>query len=162
MPMTMKAFTLALTLAAALAATTTITHATSLGLMTVKQPIYMHGSDGDVEIRILDVHVASSLAAPEGFYPAITLPYVPVTDGSWKEPEDVNIASRYGIRVSADGSDGSNTVVTIDASKAKAPEGYPFTVEQVIDCVTTCVKLMTPVRPEDEQKLTLKVIRPKK
>jgi hypothetical protein len=160
MRMTMKAFALALTLAVALAST--ITHATSLGLMTVKQPIYFHDSDGDVEIRILDVHVASSLAAPEAFYAAITLPFVPITDGSWKEPADVNIASRYGIRVSADGNDGANTVVTIDASKAKAPQDYPFTIEQVIDSVTTCVKLMTPIRPEDEQKLTLKVIQPKK
>jgi hypothetical protein len=156
--MTMKA--LALALAVVLAST--ITHSTSLGLMTVKQPIYFHGSDGDVVIRILDVHVASWAAHPEGFYAAITLPYVPVTDGSWKEPTNINVAVQYGIGVRADGNDPDHTVVTIDASNAKVPKDYPFTIEQVIDSVTTCVKLMSPTRPESEHKLTLKVIQPKK
>ncbi len=39
-------------------------------------------------------------------------------------------------------------VVTIDASKAKVPEGYPFTIAQVIDAVETCAKLMYPASPE--------------
>lgn len=146
----------------ALALFSTVAQATSLGLMTVKQPIYFYDSDGDVEIRILDVHVASWKAHPEGWYAAITLPYIPVNDGSWKNPENINVAVQYGISVSADGNDPDGTVVTIDASKAKAPPDHPFTVEQVIDSVTTCIKLMTPTRPESEHKLTLKVIRPKK
>ena len=37
---------------------------------------------------------------------------------------------------------GKDVLVTIDASKAAQPEGYPFSIEQVIDAVATCVKIM--------------------
>ena len=48
-------------------------------------------------------------------------------------------------------------LVTIDASKAAQPEGYPFSVEQVIDAVATCVKIMYPDRPADEGALKISV-----
>lgn len=52
--------------------------------------------------------------------------------------------------------------ITIDASSAKKPEGYPFTIEQVTDAVMTCVKLMTPIVPENERKMIIKVLPAKK
>jgi hypothetical protein len=51
--------------------------------------------------------------------------------------------------------------VVIDATAAKAPDGYPFTVGQVTDAAETCVKLMYPARPEKEGKLLITVIPPK-
>jgi hypothetical protein len=137
--------------------------ATSLGMFTVKMPLYLHGSDGDPLIEIADVPFVSAYAAPEATYAAITEPFTPPTDGSWKDKEDVNIASVYGIKVEAtDAGEGdvSHLVITVDATAAKAPEGYPFTVQQVSDAVVTCVRLMVPFRPADEQKVTVKVLEP--
>ncbi|GEP41287.1 hypothetical protein [Brevifollis gellanilyticus] len=143
----------------------TLASASQLGLMTVKQPLYMHGSDSDPEIEITDVPVASSGSYPESFFAAIHTPFTPPTDGSWKEPENVNMTSLYGIRVSAE-LDSAGDVelwkITVDASKAKQPEGYPFTVAQVLDATVTCVKIMCPYKPEDERKVTIKVVQPKK
>lgn len=154
-----------LLLASAFAALSSPSHseATSLGMFTVKMPLYFHGSDGDPLIEIADVPFVSSYASPEGTYAAITKPFTPPTDGSWKDKENVNIASVYGIKVEAtDAGEGdvSHLVITVDATAAKAPEGYPFTVQQVTDAVVTCVRLMTPIRPEDEQKVTVKVLDP--
>lgn len=139
--------------------------ATSLGMLTVKMPLYLHGSDGDPMIEIADVPFVSAYAAPEATYAAITKPFTPPTDGSWKDKEDVNIASVYGIKVEAteDGEgDVLHLIITVDASEAKVPEGYPFTIQQVTDAVVTCVRLMTPIRPADEQKVTVKVLEPGK
>jgi hypothetical protein len=139
--------------------------ATTLGMLTVKMPLYLHGSDGDPIIQIADVPFVSSYAAPEGTYAAITRPFTPPSDGSWKDKEDVNIASVYGIKVEAtedSESEVPHLIITVNVSAAKVPEGYPFTVQQVTDAVVTCVRLMTPIRPADEQKVTVKVQEPAK
>ncbi len=143
----------------------TLASASQLGLMTVKQPLYMHGSDSDPEIQIVDVPVASSGSFPESLFAAIHVPFIPPTDGSWKEPEDVNMTSLYGIRVSVE-LDSAGDVelwkITVDASKAKKPEDYPFSLAQVIDSTVTCAKVMCPHKPEDERKVTITVVQPKK
>ncbi len=140
-------------------------HASLLGLFSVKQPLYLHGSDADPEVTFYDVPVASSGSLPESTFAAISLPFVPLSDGSWSEPADVNLASLYGVRVSAV-DDSSNEqqhwTIMVDASVAKVPEGYPFTIEQVTDAVVTCVKSMCPIRPESDLKITLTVLPPKK
>lgn len=136
----------------------TCAQASQLGLSEVMQPLYLHGSDTDVEITIQKVVVASSGAVPESTYAAIALPFVPPTDGTWNQPHDVNLASLYGIKVSATVDGPEKLTVTIDAKAARVPEGYPFTIGQVVDAVATCVKLMTPTRPKDEQQFTLKMI----
>lgn len=141
------------------------THATLLGLFTVKQPLYLHGSDADSQVTFFDVPVASAGSTPESPFAAISLPFVPPSDGTWRQPKDVNLASLYGIRVSAV-EDSSKTlrhwIITVDASASKIPEGYPFTIEQVTDAVVTCVKSMCPIRPPSEHKITLTVVPPKR
>ena len=113
-------------------------------------------------IRIVDVPFATMWADPEWRFSAISRPFVPATDGSWREPHDVNLASLYGITVSGTYKKNSRDIeVVIDASKAVVPPGYPFTIEQVVDAVTTCVKLMYPAKPEEEGKLLINVISPK-
>ena len=69
------------------------------------------------------------------------MPFIPPTGGSWRA-HDINLASIYHIVVDGTSDNGKDVLVTIDASKAAQPEGYPFSIEQVIDAVATCVKIM--------------------
>ncbi len=133
--------------------------ASTLGLTTVKQPLYMH-SDADPKILILDVPVASSGTVPEGFFPSICLPFVPASDDTWKERGDINLASLYKIKLEVLEGDTLVWKLIIDASAAKVPEGYPFTIEQVVDSVETCIKMMHPTEPADGQQLKIEVKMP--
>ena len=141
-----------------------VASSTQLRLDTVSLPLYLHGSDEDSRISIRQVPFATFAADPEWRFSAISTPFLPPTGGSLR-PHDVNLTSVYGIVVSGNYKDKENEtgmLVTIDASKAVQPDGYPFTVEQVIDAVTTCVKLMYPPRPSDEGKLEILITRPEK
>lgn len=134
--------------------------ATSLGMMIVKMPIYVHASDGDAEIQITDVPFVTAGAVPESRYSAICHSFVPPHE-MWNDPEDVNIASVYGIKIdtTVDTKDDIMVItVVVDARDAKRPEGYPFTVAQVADAVVSCAKAMTPIRPEDEEVVQIKVV----
>ena len=132
-----------------------------LRLTAVTQPLYLHGSESDPRISFESVPYITFGADPEWRFGAISVPFVPPAGGSAKS-QDVNLTSLYHILV--DGTykkDSQDMLVTIDASKAIQPEGYPFTIEQVIDAVTTCVKIMYPPRPPDEGVLEIAVTRPK-
>ena len=138
-------------------------NATQLALFPVKMPLYLHGGDGDTEITIADILFASANSIPDSKYAAIVRPFIPLTDGSWKNPADINLASLYGFKIIYN--EGSTTgvallTITIDATNAKVPEGYPFSIAQVTDAVLTCVKLMTPIRPGSEQKVTINLLPP--
>ena len=141
------------------------THATTLGLLMVKMPIYLHGSDSDTQIQILDIPVMNASDSNEAIYGAICHSFIPPSTSGKGTAPDINIASQYGIDVSYEDTqvgDIFHVTITVDASSAKRPEGYPFTVEQVADAVATCVKMMTPIVPEDEKKVTIKVLPAKK
>lgn len=149
------------TILVALAFVVLTAQATTLGLMTVKMPVYLHGSDSDVQIDIIDVPVMNASAVPESIYPAITHSFTPASISEGVKPENVNVAAEYGIHASMEEKEEgelSHWIITVDASTAKRPEGYPFTIEQVTDAVVTCVKLMTPTVPDDERKVTIKVL----
>lgn len=135
--------------------------ATSLALVTIKQPVYMH-TDGDAQISIVDTQAAIVSGVPEELFTAITWPHRPAAGGLSAEhaQQNINLASLYNITVSGNGENPDETVVTIDASRARVPKTYPFTIEQVVDAVTTCVKLMHPARPDDEGKFTIRTILP--
>jgi hypothetical protein len=123
--------------------------------------LYLHGSETDPRISIQSVPFSTFYADPEWRFSAIAKPFIPQTDGSW-QPHDVNLTSLYGLVVGGGYKEnGKDILVTIDASKAAPPEGYPFTVDQVIDAVVTCVRLMYPPRPKDEGTLEIVVVRPK-
>ena len=137
-------------------------HASQLSLRSVKQPLYLHGGDESPGISITSVPFVSHYADPEWRFSAISMPFIPGKDSSWKTPQDVNLVSLYGIKVVGTyGENNRDMEVKIDASEAKVPEGYPFTLEQVTDAAETCVKLMYPARPRDEGKLLITVIPPK-
>ncbi len=137
----------------------------SLSLVTIVQPVYLHGSESDSRITFQAVPFVTFHSAPEWSFTAISTPFIPPTDGTWK-PHDVNLASLYKITVSGGYKDNQeeqkDILVTIDASKAVVPEGHPFTVEQVIDAVVTCVKMAYPARPVDEGTFEIEILRPKK
>lgn len=156
-PLRMKSIFFALLLSIVQAASGSL-----LRLDSVSLPLYLLGSETDPRISIESVPFATFHADPEWRFSAISKPFVPPTDRSWR-PHDVNLASLYGLAVGGNSKENSKDFsVTIDASKAVRPEGYPFTVEQVIDAVVTCVKLMYPPRPSDEGILEIVITRPEK
>jgi hypothetical protein len=121
----------------------------------------MH-SDEDPVIRITAVPIVSFYADPEWRFSAISKPFVPATDGGVKTPGDVNLVSLYGVKITGTYAKGNlDMEVVIDASVAKVPEGYPFTIAQVTDAAATCVKFMYPARPEKEGELLITIIPPK-
>ena len=147
----MKPLLLALLLTAQLAS------GSLLRIETVTQPLYLHGSDSDPRIRFEPVPYVTFASDPEWRFSAISVPFTPPASGSWK-PHDVNLASAYRIAVEGNyKEDGKDILVGIDASKAVRPEGYPFTIEQVIDAVVTCVKIMYPPLPADEGSLEIAI-----
>lgn len=156
-------FTLArLIIIALLLSLAPLARCSELRLDTVSLPLYLHGSDEDPTISIRQVPFATFGADPEWRFPAISTPFMPPT-GNAVKTSDVNVTSLYGITVDGNYQEnGKDMVVTINASKAVQPEGYPFTLEQVIDAVSTCVKLMYPPRPADEGKLEIVITRPAK
>lgn len=120
-------------------------HASQLSLRSVKQPLYLHGGDESPGIKITDVPFVSHYADPEWRFSAIAIPFTPAKDSGWKNPHDINLTSLYRISVAGTyKKDSLDFAVTINASKAIIPDGYPFTIAQVIDSVETCVKLMYP------------------
>lgn len=129
-------------------------------MVTVKQPLFLVETGRDSIIHILDVPFVTRYADPEWRFSAICQPFTPATEGSWRDPDDVNLVSLYGIKVSGTYKEGSADLrVVVDASKAKVPEHYPFTLDQVIDSTVTCVKLMYPPRPKEEGLLEIEVVR---
>ncbi len=133
----------------------------ALSLTTVTQPLYLHGTESDVVISFTQVPYVTFHADPEWRFPAIATPFIPPTSGP-APATDVNLVSLYRIALRVDtNDDGTKLTVTIDATKAVLPEGYPFSIEQVIDATVTCVKMMYPHRPLDEVKLDIAIKRPK-
>lgn len=134
--------------------------ATQLRIETVTQPLYLHGSDSEPRISFQNVPYVTFASDPEWRFPAISTPFIPPGDKTVPR-EDVNLASLYKITVEGTYKDGDkDLLVKVDASKAIRPEGYPFTVEQVIDAVTTCVKTMCPAGPPEDGVLEIVIKRP--
>jgi hypothetical protein len=135
---------------------------TALRIDSVVLPLYLHGSDSDTVIKFERVPFVTFFNASEWCFGAMSKPFIPSTDGTWK-PHDVNLVSLYRIEVDGAYKDNNkDMLVKIDASKAVRPEGYPFTIEEVIDAVTTCVKTMSPPKPAEDGTLEITVIRPAK
>ena len=139
---------------------THLAFATQLRIETVMQPLYLHGSDSNPRIEFQKVPYVTFASDPEWRFPAISTPFIPPGDKTVPR-EDVNLASLYKITVEGTYKDGDkDLLVKVDASKAVRPEGFPFTVEQVIDAVTTCVKTMYPAGPPEDGVLEIMIKRP--
>lgn len=152
-------------MAVAFALTANFSGADTVALVAVRQPIYLHESDLDPEIQFHDIPVAIRAGFPESLFQAIHLPYIPASDREGEKSSDSNVTSVYGIKVSVKETQSEPVLeyaITVDASRAKKPEGYPFSIDQAIEATVTCVRAMTPVRPETEVKFRIEVKRPAK
>src|SRR5215475_15084549 len=87
-----------------------ISFGSQLGLGTVTQPLYLHGSESDSRISLEPVTYVTSESDPEWRFSAICVPFVPPSRGSWRA-HDVNLASLYRIKVEGTyGEDGKDVV----------------------------------------------------
>jgi hypothetical protein len=139
--------------------------ATQRRLDSIHLPLYYHGSDTDPTIQTVSVPYATYSSAPEWKGAAMSKPYVPPGLEANHQPGDVNLLSLYGIKVSADlvvdeakRTAGPDVIVTIDASKTTRPDGYPFSIEEVVESARSCVPLNFP--EAGTRRVTIKVIDP--
>ena len=63
-----------------------------LRLDTISLPLYLHGAESEPRIAITSVPFATFHADPEWRFTAISKPFVPPTDGSWR-PHDRSLIS---------------------------------------------------------------------
>lgn len=136
-----------------------ITNASLLAVLTTKQPLYLAESDGGNEILIRDVQIVSRNADPEVYFSAIVLPFTPPSDGSWKQPGNVNLAALAGIEIRCTHLDGRLTEVIISAGTAETPKTLPFSIDEIIEATKRCVER---VAIEKGLKIAIKVENPAK
>ena len=133
-----------------------VVSASALRLTSVYLPVYFH-ADTDVEILVTKVPFATSQAAPEARLSMLTSEYVPHHDSSWKKREDVNLITLYGLQITFSAADKSKGYkMVIDSSQAKVPEGYPFTVKQVVEAAKTCALKTYGEFPDHKLRVELK------
>ena len=139
--------------------------ATQRRLDSITIPVYYHGSDTDAKIENVTVPYAVYSSEPEWKGAALSRPYVPPALEANHQPGDVNLLSLYGIKISADlvvdeakRTSGPDVIVTIDASKAARPDGYPFSIGEVIEAARQCIPLNIP--EAGRRRVSLKVIDP--
>ena len=112
--------------------------------LVVKMPVCLiDEGDSSPPILILDVPVLRSHGAPESEFGFICSEYKPHSAAKWVEPYNVNVAAMYGITIDGALSPKKDQLtITIDASKAKKPEDMEHSVDEVVDAVEKCVRLM--------------------
>ena len=141
--------------------------ATQKRLDSIYMPLYYHGSDTDPKIRTLSVPYAVYSCEPEWRAAAMSRPYIPPALEANHQPSDVNLISLYGIKISADlvvdeakRTSGPDVTITLDASAAAHPEGYPFSIEEAIEAARTCIRLNFPDRDPGKGRVEIKVLPP--
>lgn len=131
-----------------------------LRLATVKQPTYIKHCGGPDRIAIIDVPYVTRANEFDFGIEAISTPFIPPTDCSRADPLDINLTSLYGIETRSEYKvDINTTEVVIDVTKARVPPEYPFSLDQVVEAVVTCVRLMRPAEPEGQHKLVITVVK---
>jgi len=112
--------------------------------LVVKMPVCLvDEGNGNPPIIILDVPVLRSQGAPDADFGFICSEHKPRSIAGWVEPYNVNVAVMYGITIESKLSPKNDLLtITIDASKAKRPEDMVHSVDDVIDAVEKCVRLM--------------------
>lgn len=142
-----------------LACSISLTSASQLSLRAVSIPLYVLNTDDGAGAEITDVPYVSRGADPEWRFSAISTPFTPPHDGQWHSKADINLVSLYQIKVTGGQVQGTpNVEAIVDLSEAKAPEGYPYTIEEVKNYAIKCINLMHPETALPEGKFTIKVI----
>ena len=118
--------------------------ASTTTFLMVKMPVSLvDEGEGNPPIIILDVPILRSGGAPEQDFGYITSEHKPRSEAKWVEPYNVNVAAMYGIKIhSALSPNNDQLTITIDASTAKKPEDIHHSINDVMDAVEKCVRLM--------------------
>lgn len=118
--------------------------ATQLRMEMIKQVVYLVEGTAEPKLQIIEVPFVTAYAAPESLVLAVAKPLEPLKDDSWQNPENINVAVAYGVKLRGEYGEGnSKFIVTVDASEAKIPNNlYPFTVTEVCDAISQCLKEM--------------------
>lgn len=135
----MKVILLSLFLLSGIASASTTT------FLMVKMPVCLvDESTGNAPIIIIiDVPVLSSGSTPDINFNHITSVYTPPSAAPWVKPYNVNVAVMYGIQIESVLSGANDAVtITIDATSAKKPKDMEHSIDQVMDAVEKCVRLM--------------------
>lgn len=108
-------------------------------LQSVLQPLWYHLTAADQPIQFMEVPKIFTGADRDQALPLIHSPTRVSEDGP-----DLNLISRYGLKLSGTSQPPHGIVpkITIDATKASQPESYPFTVEEVIQASVKCIRDM--------------------
>jgi len=121
-----------------------IASASTTTFLMVKMPVCLvDESTGNSPIIIIDVPVLTSGSTPDINFNHITSVYTPPSAAPWVKPYNVNVAVMYGIQIESvlSGANDSLTI-TIHATSAKKPKDMEHSIDQVIDAVEKCVRLM--------------------
>ena len=112
--------------------------------LVVKMPVCLiDEGDSSPPILILDVPILRSHGAPDYDFGFVCSEYKPRSTANWVEPYNVNVAAMYGITIHGALSPKNDLLtITIDASKAQKPDDMEHSVDEVVDAVEKCVRLM--------------------
>ena len=100
-------------------------------------------------------------ASPEALLAAMSQPYIPHHDSSWKTTEDGNLITRYNVDLTSEPDpDTSDYIMSIDLTDASKPKGYTFTISEVIERIKTCATKNYPASPTSV--LRFEIIEPTK
>src|SRR5690606_35250455 len=116
-------------------------------LQSVSQPLYYHLTASDSKIQIMSVPKIFVGADRDQWLALLQSPTRASQDGP-----DLNLISRYGLRLSGESEPPHSIVpkITIDVTAASQPENYPFTIKEVMIATIKCVRAIFPDATETE------------
>ena len=123
--------------------TTAVSMATGTRWIAVQLPTHVLYVDEGPPGGITEVPCVTSASATfERTLSLMNSPYTP-HHLTWNHPSDVNLISLYGLKISGKydtetNPDNPKLHIVIDLTKSAKPEGYPFSVAEVVEKVSVC------------------------
>jgi hypothetical protein len=106
-------------------------------LASITQPLYFHESATDAKIQLIEVPKVFNTSA-EGYIALFASPTkVEGANG------DLNLISIYGLSVELVSQDeeGRITKISVDNSKAKKPDNYPWSIAEVTEAAIKAIRM---------------------
>jgi hypothetical protein len=125
------------------------TQATVIDVVSIYQPVSLHGSDVDNEVddsgealqaAILSRPMALTGAFPEVLVESIAMPHQLPTNNPNYEVKEVNLVVLCGLKLSADLVDKRNLHVEINIANLAIPEDVDLTVRQVLKLTAASIR----------------------
>ena len=147
-----------------------VSHATVIDVVSIYQPLSLHGSDVDDEVddmgeslqaAILSRPMALTGAFPEVLVEAIAMPHrLPTNNPNYVIPE-VNLVVLSGLKISAELKDKTELFVEINIANLLIPDDIDLTARQVLKLVSASIrKTLTEynAKQKDDIKVQLRVV----